>query len=411
MILEKTFFYDKLKTTVEIDDETLKKLDFFEIRQNEKTDSLKIDELAHNTPITGEILLLRSYDVKKAKNNKDFLQIDFNNSNGSVAGRMFDNYGSVAKTIPVLDGHSVFIVDGAVNEYQGSKSITIEQIHPCDFPVNPSTLLPSSSLSVKEMLIEMFVYMNELEEPHRTIALKGLQCYWKLFSMKPAAKGHHHAYLHGLLKHTLGLMRLTRFILKQAPNPIEGMLDLIKIVQEEHQKAMMKNFNEGLPKRYNKLTYAESIDHLYSFVHMLMEMVTANPEQVISYDLSISSDFYHDSGKAFEYADISDVSNKFELLYPHVKASKEYKRGGIDMDPLGKLIGHMAPGIMLLQRVINGFEVDICLEDVMNYNHCILAHHGKLEWGANVRPATPEAVIIHFVDYLDSRWESDDEIN
>lgn len=409
MMLEKTFFYDRLKTTVEIDDETLKKLDFFEIRQNEKSDSLKIDELAHKTPITGEVLLLCSYEIKKV--NKRFLQMEFNNSNGKVLGRMFDNYGSIDRTTPILDKHSVFIVDGSVNEYQGTKSINIDQINPCDFPVNPSALLPSSSLSVKEMLIEMFVYMNDLEEPHRTIALKGLQRYWKIFSLKAAAKGHHHAYIHGLLKHTLGLMRLTRYILKQAPNPIEGMFNLIKIVQEEHQKAMMKNFNEGLPKRYNKLTYAESIDHLYSFVHMLMDMLSANPEQEISYGLLIADEFYHDIGKAFEYGDIGDVSNKFELLYPHVKALKEYKRGGIDMDPLGQLIGHMAPGIMLLQSVINDFKVDISLEDVMNYNHCILAHHGKLEWGANVRPATPEAVIIHFVDYLDSRWESDDEIN
>jgi len=35
--------------------------------------------------------------------------------------------------------------------------------------------------------------------------------------------------------------------------------------------------------------------------------------------------------------------------------------------------------------------------------HIILSHHGKLEWGSPVEPATIEAVIVHHVDNLDAK--------
>ena len=35
--------------------------------------------------------------------------------------------------------------------------------------------------------------------------------------------------------------------------------------------------------------------------------------------------------------------------------------------------------------------------------HCILAHHGKLEWGSPVLPQTIEANIVHIADLLSSQ--------
>ena len=44
--------------------------------------------------------------------------------------------------------------------------------------------------------------------------------------------------------------------------------------------------------------------------------------------------------------------------------------------------------------------------------HIILSHHGQLEYGSPKEPATPEAVLIHFLDYNDSRLASlEPEIN
>ena len=411
MEIKKSFFYNRLEAVTTIDEEAKQKaLDFFEIVQFQKGNASTLDNMNHKDPIRGAILLVCSYEVKKASNGNDFLHIDFNNAAGSVAGRMFnDKYDCIhKKIIPMLEEHGVFIVDGDVNEFNGSKSITIKTLTPNEDPnIHPLSLLPASEVSVEEMLLEMFSYMNELAEPHRSISLKGLQTVWREFSIKPAAKGHHHAYIHGLLKHTLGLMRVARYI-KQAANPYDGIFHLTSIAEEEHKKSMMQNLNDGLKKKYKYMTWSDSFDHLYSMIQLLMEM----DEKEIDWDLIISVIFYHDLGKIFEYSNAGEWEHKFSWLYPNLDTNLENRKDtGIDMDNLGKLVGHMMPGILLLNNITSAFKIQIPLEMMMHYNHCILAHHGKLEWGTNVKPATPEAVIVHLCDYFDSRWEQDDEVN
>lgn len=411
MEIKKPFFYNRLETNATIDDEAKQKaLDFFEIVQFKKSDALSLDHMNHQDPVSGAVLLLCSYEVKKASNGNDFLHIVFNNAAGSVAGRMFnDNKNSLHKyIIPKLEEHGVFEVDGAVNEFNGGKSINIKQLTPHDDPnLNLLSLLPASEVPVEDMLLEMLSYMNELAEPHRSIALKGLQTLWREFSIKPAAIGHHHAYIHGLLKHTLGLMRIARYI-KQSANPYDGIFHLINIAEEEHKKAMMQNLNEGLKKKYKYMTWSDSFDHIYNMVQLLMEMDT----EEIDWDLIISAIFYHDVGKIFEYSHAGEWEHKFSWLYPHLDTKIENKKPtGITMDENGQDCGHMVYGTMVLNNFISAFKIKVPTDVMKNYTHCILAHHGKLEWGANVKPATPEAVIVHLCDLFDSRWEKDDEVN
>ena len=128
-------------------------------------------------------------------------------------------------------------------------------------------------------------------------------------------------------------------------------------------------------------------------------------------DLIIAGIFYHDLGKIFEYTHIGEISNKYDWLYPTLKATKTPIKGGIDMDPLGKYMGHMATGIMLLKDTVEKQNIQVSLEDIVKYNHCILAHHGRLEWGTNIKPMIPEAIIMHLADFFDSRWEKDDPVN
>jgi len=37
-------------------------------------------------------------------------------------------------------------------------------------------------------------------------------------------------------------------------------------------------------------------------------------------------------------------------------------------------------------------------------SHCILAHHGRIEWGSPVEPQTIEAQILHFADMMSARY-------
>jgi len=409
MKIQKKFFYNQLQTNVEIDDEMVEQVkDYFQVHQYSSIASFNISELNNNDHIRDAVLLVASYRIRQTKMKADYLQIEFTNCHGGVTGKVFDKKGSVRRAYDLLQSHVLFKVDGFVNEFQGMKSINIERLTPHKEPANAIMFLPSTKLDVQEMLFEMFVYLSELEEPHRSIALKVLQVYWKEFSLKPAAKSKHHAYLHGLLKHTLGLMRLTRTI-KEAPSPVEGIFGLINIAQQAHQDFLLKHIDSESGASYRSLTYADAFDHLYEMVHLLIEL----GPHLIDWDLIIACELLHDIGKIFEYTHYGEAANKFDWLFPglHSDGSMSQLKGGFDYDAIGKYLGHMTPGTLLLTSVVFKYKIPVSREVMVKYQHCILSHHGKAEWGSCIKPALPEAVILHMCDFLDSRWEMDDEVS
>ena len=74
----------------------------------------------------------------------------------------------------------------------------------------------------------------------------------------------------------------------------------------------------------------------------------------------------------------------------------------------GRLIGHITLGVTFLGEV----ALELGLENepwLVDLEHILLSHHGEPEFGAPVRPFTREAILIHFVDNLDSRLKIIDE--
>ena len=57
-------------------------------------------------------------------------------------------------------------------------------------------------------------------------------------------------------------------------------------------------------------------------------------------------------------------------------------------------------------REIDGFPVVLTNE----LKHCILAHHGELEYGSPKKPALVEALALSFADNLDAKMETVREI-
>ncbi len=75
----------------------------------------------------------------------------------------------------------------------------------------------------------------------------------------------------------------------------------------------------------------------------------------------------------------------------------------------GQLLGHIAIGMETVGmhiRDIDGFPQKLS-NDV---KHCILSHHGELEFGSPKKPALPEAVALNFADNLDAKLETLREI-
>lgn len=68
----------------------------------------------------------------------------------------------------------------------------------------------------------------------------------------------------------------------------------------------------------------------------------------------------------------------------------------------GALLGHVMDGALLVYKAFGLAELkDEPLRDRLV--HIVLSHHGEQKYGAPVSPATPDAVIFHEIDMIDSR--------
>lgn len=79
---------------------------------------------------------------------------------------------------------------------------------------------------------------------------------------------------------------------------------------------------------------------------------------------------------------------------------KEYADDGTWQD-YGNKIGHIVGSAELFKETAKMYGVNE--EDITAIEHCMLAHHGRLEWGSPVTPNTPEAAIVHEADMMSSR--------
>ncbi|MCY2936946.1 MAG: OB-fold nucleic acid binding domain-containing protein [Planctomycetota bacterium] len=80
---------------------------------------------------------------------------------------------------------------------------------------------------------------------------------------------------------------------------------------------------------------------------------------------------------------------------------------GLSYTDEGQLLGHMALGQEMISAFITKAEALMALpfppETRMRVLHMLHSHHGALEFGSTRVPMTPEAVVLHQIDLLDSR--------
>ena len=81
----------------------------------------------------------------------------------------------------------------------------------------------------------------------------------------------------------------------------------------------------------------------------------------------------------------------------------------IDLTDAGKLQGEIPLGYYRVRRIVEdlpGFPAELA-QDVL---HIVLSHHGRLEFGSPVTPATREAVLVHMIDNLGGTLGSYDRL-
>ncbi|WP_231735335.1 hydrolase [Gracilibacillus massiliensis] len=397
------YFYDMIPINYELTEEQREqvKSSFPPPALPDEIAGLDLNNLTKGTPVATRVLL-NDFEVKKTKTNKSFLKITLSDQSGNISAKMWDNNGEVEAMLPLLEKVGVFDIRGQVDEFNGFKSVTIYDMTPCKEDIDPFTLLAYTKQDIQQLSEELFAYLYALDNPYQEIALRAMDQLWESFRISPAAKGFHHNYLGGLLKHTVGLMRFCRYITIQEDNPFRAVMKLIHKVETQYKQEIWESLKEDGQRPL--FVWKDAIDHLY---HMLQGMGEHKYEE-INYNALITSILFHDIGKLAEYDYAGKSMNVFDYLYPTATfEDAQRKQAGIAMDPLGVTIGHIPYGVLLLTKVIEHNKIQVSMEAIHLMSHCILCHHGLPEWGSAVRkPLNLEGYLIHIVDYLDSRYEN-----
>ncbi|MFA5028401.1 MAG: HD domain-containing protein, partial [Candidatus Methylomirabilota bacterium] len=75
---------------------------------------------------------------------------------------------------------------------------------------------------------------------------------------------------------------------------------------------------------------------------------------------------------------------------------------GFDYSDAGRLLGHITLGTLLVDEAIRTIP-DFPAGLAERLLHCIVSHHGELEWGSPKRPKTLEALVLHHAENLDGK--------
>ncbi len=68
----------------------------------------------------------------------------------------------------------------------------------------------------------------------------------------------------------------------------------------------------------------------------------------------------------------------------------------------GQLLGHLVMGAIEIENKIKQLKIDNC-EEILILKHMLISHHGQQEFGSPKKPMTKEALLIWYLDSIDSK--------
>lgn len=175
---------------------------------------------------------------------------------------------------------------------------------------------------------------------------------------------------------------------------LQGILSTVENTNLRQLIDMYFGKNESFAKSFKFHSAAKSVHH--GFVGGLLEHTLGVVKlcdfyctryQDLNRDLLLTAAAFHDVGKMMELS-----------AFPENDYTDD-----------GQLLGHIYMGTELVRasiRRIPNFPKKLASE----LCHCILAHHGELEYGSPKKPALIEAVALNLADNTDAKMESFREV-
>jgi 3'-5' exoribonuclease len=171
-----------------------------------------VKDLTVKTPVN-DIFYLSGREVKDRRDGGQFLKLELADKTGTIAAIMWDN---VAESLDFARTGTFVRVNGRMGEYNGKLQLTVALLEPIAArDVNAVDFLAASRYPVEEMAREFRGYFDLVTEPNLRRLLDNVFAdpeFVRQFNAAPGGARVHHAYLGGLLEHTLFMLRAVRCI-------------------------------------------------------------------------------------------------------------------------------------------------------------------------------------------------------
>lgn len=179
---------------------------------------------------------------------------------------------------------------------------------------------------------------------------------------------------------------------KNVDQMYDRLLRYIKEVENEYLRRLMEYYfvhDESFVRKFKAHSAAKTVHHSFSggllehtlsILNLCSYMAQAYP--ILNKDLLITGAVFHDIGKTRELS-----------AFPENDYTDE-----------GQLVGHLVIGSEMVTeaaRSIPGFPKELEYE----VKHCVLSHHGELEYGSPKKPAIAEAFALNLADNMDAKME------
>lgn len=184
---------------------------------------------------------------------------------------------------------------------------------------------------------------------------------------------------------------------KNMDTMFQELLDFVKSIQNLYFRQLLEAFfvkDEDFVKKFRYSSAAKTVHH--GFVGGLLEHTLSVTKlcdyycqayPILKRDLLLTAAMCHDIGKVKEISPFPEN----------------------DYTDDGQLLGHIVMGSQMVAEKaaeIEGFPHVLLAQ----LQHCILAHHGKYEYGSPKLPALMEALALNYADDTDAKLETFKEI-
>lgn len=177
--------------------------------------------IADMTPgerIESQTFLVASKDLRTTTQGSLYIHAVLKDRTGQILARVWSASEEMYKAMPI----GGFInVKGRSESYKGNLQFIIEAIRPVDLAsIDLGEFLPRTDRDIEEMWSKTQQILAEIKDPYVSAIVGEFlkdEARIMLFKSAPAAQEMHHAYIGGLLEHTLNLLEMAGLVIPRYP--------------------------------------------------------------------------------------------------------------------------------------------------------------------------------------------------